>query len=230
MFDHGITMEKRAEGAPVELEQIDFMVGQWDVAVTQYDNEGKPTESKGLARLDRMNRGHGVMKRFVALGGEGNPWNTHSFIVYQKAASTWGEGVADSKRLDIRIYSGGFRGDRLVLENVERRLGGMTMTVVRIQYVKNQAGEVVDVQEAFQFIAFEPTPVAAANRFVWSAYDEKLKGETIVIHDMESDLDLRIRAGMLGDSKQFKLFRIVCNRLRGGEPAVHIVSRKVQVR
>jgi hypothetical protein len=81
-------------------------------------------------------------------------------------------------------------------------------------YVKNEAGEVVDVQEAFQFIAFEPTPVAAANRFVWSTQEEELHGETIVLQDMESDVDLRLIACQCDDETQFKIYRIVCETIR----------------
>lgn len=139
-IDPGIKMKERAEGAPEEIDQGRFLLGQWDVDINLTGSDGKQTQHKGLARFDRMNRGHGILGRFSSADINGKPWHTLHYFVYNKATSSWGEGIADSVRCDIRIFSGGFVGKKLELHDVVRPLGGLGLVHYRATYEPDDQG------------------------------------------------------------------------------------------
>jgi hypothetical protein len=132
-FDPAAAMTERAAGAPEQIDRLKWMLGQWAVEYSVFEQDTTRTGT-GRADVTYMNRGHNMIERFHCPDLDGTERNTISFIVYNENLETWGVGVADGWRESVAVYSGGFDGDDLVLRNALRRKGGLTLTEYRVTY------------------------------------------------------------------------------------------------
>lgn len=140
IFDQGQNMKNRAPKAPVELDQAQFILGQWDVIATDFQ-DGKPgPEEKGQAYFHWMNRGHAIMGR-TRFGKEGGDSSASiSFTVYNSNLKVWGTGIADTDRMAIRVLTGNFQEDQLVLVDSSRPNGGMIRRNSQLRIAKTKNG------------------------------------------------------------------------------------------
>lgn len=129
-FDPGRDMTEPAPGAPDELDAVLGLLGQWDVTFEVWLADTLQTSAEGVAEITFMNRGHALLERFHCReAGEGSELNTLSFLSYD--GSTWVLGTANDYTENIQVSNGEFEGERLVLTDAIRRLGGSTLVHYR---------------------------------------------------------------------------------------------------
>jgi hypothetical protein len=132
LFDPGARMSERAPKAPPELDQAAFLIGEWDVACSRSGDEGEVTPVRGAASITYMNRGHGVMERFVSEdGGDGHPAYELRLLVFNPAGGVWSYGEASSWTESTRAMSGPPTPGAIVLADAVRPRGGPTLELHR---------------------------------------------------------------------------------------------------
>ena len=130
-FDPGREMIARAEGAPVELDRVAGLVGQWDVEIVLPRSEGDAVKAKGMAEITFMNRGHALMENFYSASFDGHDLAAIHFLGFNPASKRWFLAGADSWDEHAWIADGDFAGKKLVFSNSSRLGGGVTLTEVR---------------------------------------------------------------------------------------------------
>lgn len=79
------------KGPASEAKQFDFLIGEWDVEATRYNEDGSPLLNyKALWSATHLNEGRMVMDDFKALGPNGQP--VSSFVTlrtYSEATNRW---------------------------------------------------------------------------------------------------------------------------------------------
>lgn len=137
LFDPGVVMEKPASGAPEELGQIAFAIGQWDVLLTTQLNDSTTHTAKGRASISWMNRGHALMERFYCdnFDGRDHELSTMSFLTWNPGQQTWLYGDANSFTESISMLNGDFDEKKLVLKTAIRRGGGAKVTFYRLSII-----------------------------------------------------------------------------------------------
>lgn len=136
LFDPGVTMTERAEGASQKLDLMAPFLGQWDVALEIDRGTQEPLRSKGTAHVTYMNRGHSLMER-SRFGGfeEGDaPIANISFLSYAKSSQKWSVGEASSFTEASAVYSGDFAEGALVVYRAFRPFGGPVLMLQRRTY------------------------------------------------------------------------------------------------
>ncbi|MCB0277932.1 MAG: hypothetical protein KDD94_00415, partial [Calditrichaeota bacterium] len=130
IFDSGLAMKKRADNAPLVLDKLNFMIGQWDIDFTYHPNDTTSISSQGKSEISFMNRGHGIMERNYIQNFNANDdeWNSMSFLAFNTVTKSWSIGIANSFTESIEILDGDFENNKLILRNAIRRLGGATLT------------------------------------------------------------------------------------------------------
>lgn len=119
-------MREPAAGAPQELAEIGYIVGDWDVDYRAYRADTLFLSGTGAASITYMNRGHALMERMICpgCGASSGDIVTLSFLAFNSAVGVWNLGVADAYSESISVQSGTRSGDRLLLQNAVRHLGG----------------------------------------------------------------------------------------------------------
>ena len=122
LFDQGAAMTAPAATASGEMGQVAFLRGQWDVRATQYADGEATHSASALAATTYMNRGHAFLERFFCedFDGQGHRRDTVIFLSQVPTTGAWNLGLADGWRENIRLYSGGFDGEALVVSTVLR--------------------------------------------------------------------------------------------------------------
>lgn len=148
-FDPGVEMTKRAEGAPEQLDEMAYLIGQWDVAYETFPTDTTSHKAQGMARVMYMNRGHGIMEQFYSpdFDGQGHELNTLSFLGYNLFRNIWNLGEVNSHTESIAVYDGDMEGNDLVMRNAIRRGGNAQVTYYRVSYKKGgQDGYTFEVE------------------------------------------------------------------------------------
>jgi len=130
-FDPGREMTTRAEGAPAELDRVTGFVGQWDVEIVQPQPEGDAIQATGLAEITFMNRGHALMENLYSESFDGHEFAALQFLGFNPASQRWFLAGADSWDQHAWVADGDFKGDALVLSDISRPGGGITLTETR---------------------------------------------------------------------------------------------------
>jgi len=148
IYDQGAAMTELAEGASEASSKITFLRGQWDVQYRQFAEGEESHATVATASTTFLNRGHGYMERFRCedFDGEGHSRSSVIFLTHTPATDLWNLGIADSWNENIRLYTGGFVGDDLVVEAIYRAGGSGKIRHYRISL--SPSGE-----DAFELIA-----------------------------------------------------------------------------
>lgn len=139
LFDPGIKMLKPAEGAPAQLAQMLFVLGQWNVKYSEYRADTLLRSGTGLAAITLMNRGHAIMERmYCDRCADSLDVTVMSFLAFNKRANAWNLGEANGLSESMSVLTGDFDGDELVLRNAIRRGGGPEVTLYRTTYHRSE--------------------------------------------------------------------------------------------
>jgi hypothetical protein len=131
---HARSGASRAIKAPHEASQFDFLVGQWEIAVT-------PKVSGLAARIHGVPKLRGTWKGWHALDGwgiedemrivdeSGNPQAlTHYLRVYDPAAKRWAIAAVDAYRQQIVQSSAQWQRDQMIATSIGTDGEGRTYT------------------------------------------------------------------------------------------------------
>ncbi len=134
LFDSGVTMTDRADGAPEQLDKVLHFVGDWDVELRVFKDGEVTHTATGQADVNFMNRGHAVMERFRCpdFDGQGLTLNSISFLAYSAGSESWLLGTATDVGESIQVHSGSMEDDQLVLHDASRPLGGAAIELSRV--------------------------------------------------------------------------------------------------
>lgn len=128
LHDPGLSMTRRAAGAPEALDRVAGLVGSWDLREVAADG----TARTGGAEISWMNRGHGLLVRtYLAPAGDEPAVHGLALLVVDKAGIwTWGE--ATSETLAVRVMSNPSTPEvGLVLHGVARPGGSSAVELSR---------------------------------------------------------------------------------------------------
>ncbi len=143
-FDTGLSMSSHSTAAPDELSWAAFMIGQWEVTVSDH-RSGQQAEYTAVADIRWMNRGHGLLEEFHAPATDAKSsepgtgeYDTLSMLGYVSSAAEWNLGLVDSLAEDVTVYNGHILSDRMVLTQSERQGGTITMTRFQLIIAKDE--------------------------------------------------------------------------------------------
>lgn len=141
-FDTGLAMTAKAKNAPEALDQAKFLLGQYDVTWTIHQPEDQARTTKAKARIDYMNRGwlYSLTLSAADFDGKGNAVEMLGFLTYQPSSKVWGLGVANTYSERIHMASGAFHDAKLVLQDVQRRNGGLALSYERQTIAPSEKG------------------------------------------------------------------------------------------
>ncbi len=132
-FDPGALRSTPADGAPEATAGLAPLVGRW--AVTLEESAGEETSRRSCsAQISYVNRGHGFFERLHCPRGDDEGARSFDSIVlvaFDSGRDLWARGEADSSSESIRITTGAFDGDRLVLHDAGRPGGAGAVTFWR---------------------------------------------------------------------------------------------------
>ncbi|MEM7586700.1 MAG: hypothetical protein AAF560_25145 [Acidobacteriota bacterium] len=144
-FDTGREMTKQPSGAPPQLDNLLWTLGDWHVTQQNYRADGTKQDQIGVARWTLMNRGHGLMEtlHLDSLDAKADPlgYDSMLFLTFNPGAETWVLGRADSWSESVEVFNGDSEGkEALLLYSVQRRLGGSLLTFRRVRLEKLRIG------------------------------------------------------------------------------------------
>ena len=136
LFDPGVAMSHRAPGAPAQLDQAAFLVGEWDVSCTRSPGEDEAIEVDAVSSITWMNRGHGLMERAFTADADGDGHSSHDIrlLVFNGAGGVWSYGEADTWRESTRAMQGPPTPGAIVLHDAARPGGGPSLELRRRTY------------------------------------------------------------------------------------------------
>jgi hypothetical protein len=132
-FDPGREMTARAEGAPVELDRVTSIVGQWDVEIFLPRADGQDVKATAQAEITFMNRGHALMENLYSENLDGHPLSAILFLGFNPTSQRWFLAGADSWNEHAWIADGNFEGEALLLTDSGRSGGSITLTERRFK-------------------------------------------------------------------------------------------------
>lgn len=149
LYDPGIEMTARAPAAPAELDEVAYLVGNWDVSLELTNASGETHRTSGVAAISYMNRGHAIMERlFVdAFDGDENDAHEIRFLAFNHGAKVWNLGEASSYSESARAMHGELAGGVLALYDAERPRGGPSLVLHRTSFHRGDSEGFVVVQE-----------------------------------------------------------------------------------
>lgn len=142
IYDQGVRLVAPSPHAHADVAALAPLVGAWEVELTRHPGDSNEVVATGIARVDWLNRGHGVIERLWLEDFGGRPRSLVALVTHARQGEQWMLGEVDSWRMGARVYSGQAAGQPPEFGTAIRHGGSGPVTRYRVR---------LEIEDEFRF-------------------------------------------------------------------------------